>query len=130
MAPIRYLIHPFSDSHSTGSANEGRTRKLWWGSRRQRNPGLGGGGAGGGSTGEEERPNAIAYNKTYVEGRWGLFWHARVMRLITQTAILAGVELPSSPVYPQCKACPTFHIKGMCNMVRDNITDHAAHTQE
>ena len=33
------------------------------------NLGRGGGGPGGGSAGREERPNAIAYNNAYVEGR-------------------------------------------------------------
>ena len=47
------------------------------------NPGRGGGGPGGGITGEEERPNSIAYNNAYLDGRWGLFWHAGAMRLIT-----------------------------------------------
>ena len=42
-----------------------------------------GGGAGGGSTGEEERPNVIAYNNAYVEERWGFFRHTGAMRLIT-----------------------------------------------
>ena len=46
-------------------------------------PGRGCGGPGGGSTGEEERPNVIAYNNAYVEGRWGLFRHTGAMRLIT-----------------------------------------------
>ena len=67
-------------------------------------PGRGGGGPGGINTGEEERPNEIAYNNAYVEGRWGLFRHARVMILITRKDSLAGVDLPSSLVYPKCKA--------------------------
>ena len=35
--------------------------------------GRGGGGMGGGGKGDEERLNAMAYNKAYVDGRWGLF---------------------------------------------------------
>ena len=62
--------------------------------------------AGGGITGEEERPNVIAYKNAYVEEKWGLFRHAGSMRLIMQKASSAGVELPSSPVDPKCKACP------------------------
>ena len=65
--------------------------------------------------GEEERPNAIAYNNAYVEGRWGLFWNVGAMRLITRKASLAGVKLPASLMDIKCKACPAFHIKGMCN---------------
>ena len=80
--------------------------------------------------GEEERPNAITYNNEYVEGRWGLFRHAGAMRLITQKDSLAGVELLLSPIYPKCKACPAFHIKGMCNTGCGNVTDHVAHTRE
>ena len=65
-------------------------------------PVRGGGGPGGGSTGEEEQPNAITYNNVFLEGIWGLFRHARAMRLITRKASLAGVDLPSSPVDPKC----------------------------
>ena len=65
-----------------------------------------------------------------MEGRWGLFWHAGAMRLITRKSSLAGVEIPTSPVDPKCKACPAFHIKGMCNTGCRNVTSHAAHTQE
>ena len=57
----------------------------------------------------------MAYNNSYIEGRWDLFRHTGVMRLITRKASLAGVELPASPVEPNCKACPTFHIKGVRN---------------
>ena len=51
----------------------------------------------------------------YVEGWWSLFRHAGAMMLITGKASLAGVELLTSPVELTCKACPTFHIKGMCD---------------
>ena len=57
------------------------------------NPGRGGGG-----TGDKEDLNAIAYNNTYVEGRWGLFRQAWAMRIITCKASLAGDELPALPV--------------------------------
>ena len=93
-------------------------------------PGHGGGGPGGGSTGEEEQPNAIAYNNAYVEGICGLLRHAGAMRLITRKASVAGVKLPSSLVEPKCKACPTFHIKGICNTGCRNVTDHVAHTRD
>ena len=75
-------------------------------------------------------PNAIAYHNAYVEGRWGPFRNAGAMRMITQKASLAGVELPALPVNPKCKACSAFHIKGMCNTGCVNVTDHVAHTQE
>ena len=52
------------------------------------------------------------------------------MRLITLKASLAGVKLPALPVDPKCKACPAFHIKGMCNTGCRNVTNHVAHTQE
>ena len=52
------------------------------------------------------------------------------MLLITCKAILAGVELPTSPVEPNCKSCPVFHIKGMCNTGCGNAADHIAHTWE
>ena len=84
----------------------------------------------GSSTEEEERPNTIAYNNAYVEWRWGLFWHAGEMRLITRKASLADVEIPSSPVDPKCKACPAFHTKGMCNTGCGNVTDQVAHTRD
>ena len=70
------------------------------------------------------------YNNAYVEGIWSIFWHAGEMRLITRKASLAGVELPSLPVDPKCKACPTFHIKGMCNTGCGNVTNHITHTRE
>ena len=89
-----------------------------------------GGGSGGGSTGEEERPNAIAYNNAYVEDIWNLFRHAGAMRLITQKTNSAGVELPSSPVDPKCKACPAYHIKGVRNMGCGNVGDHVRHIWE
>ena len=92
------------------------------------NPGCGGGGTGGSSAGEEERPNAIAYNNASVEGRWGLFWKTGAMRLITRKASLAGVNIPELPVDPKCKACPAFHIKVMCNTGCVNVTNHVAHT--
>ena len=90
----------------------------------------GGGGTGGGGAGDEELLNAIAYNNTYVEGRWGLFWHAGAMRLITRKARLAGVNLSMLPGGPQMQACPAFHIKGMCNTGCGNATNHVAHTRE
>ena len=83
---------------------------------------------GGGSTGED-RPNTIAYNNAYMEERWALFKHAGAMRLITRKASAAGVELPSSPVDPKCKACPAYHIKGMCNTGCGNVGDHVTHTR-
>ena len=52
------------------------------------------------------------------------------MRLITQKASAVGVELPSSPLYPKCKACPAYHIKGMCNTGCRNVGDHTVHTWE
>ena len=52
------------------------------------------------------------------------------MRLITCKASLAGVNLPASPVDPNCKACPAFHIKGMCNTGCGNAADHVTHNQE
>ena len=70
------------------------------------------------------------YNNAYMEGRRGLFRHAVTMKLITRKASLAGVELPAFPVDTKCKACPAFHIKGMCNTRCGNVTDHIAHTQE
>ena len=91
--------------------------------------GGGGGGSGSGSTGEE-RPKAIAYNNNYLEDRWGAFQHAGAMRLITIKASTAGVELPLLPLYPKCKACPAYHIKGMCNTGCGNVGGHAVHTRE
>ena len=41
----------------------------------------------------------------------------------------AGVELPSSPVDPKCKACPAYHIKGVCNTGYGNVGDHITHTR-
>ena len=52
------------------------------------------------------------------------------MRLITSKAHRAGVELPLSPLEPKCKACPAYHIKGMCNTGCGNVADHGAHTRE
>ena len=72
----------------------------------------------------------MAYNNTYTEGRWGLFQHAGAMRLITRKTSLAGVELPTLPVYPTCKACPSLHIKGMCNTGCGNAADHVPHTRD
>ena len=72
----------------------------------------------------------MAYNNAYVEERWGLFWYAGAMLFITCKASLAGVKLPASPVEPNCKACPPFHIKGMCNTGCGKAVDHVAHTQE
>ena len=92
--------------------------------------GRGSRGVGGGGKGAEEGLNAMAYNNSYVEGRWGLFRSAGSMRLITHKASLASVELPTSPVEPTCKACPAFHIKGMCNTGYRKAADHVPHTQE
>ena len=52
------------------------------------------------------------------------------MQLITRKSSLAGVELPAFLVEPNCKACPAFHIKGMCNTGCGNAADHVAHTRE
>ena len=65
-----------------------------------------------------------------MEERWGLFRHAEVMRLITQKASAAGVKVPLLPVDPQCKACPVYHIKGMCNTGCGNVGDRITHTRE
>ena len=61
---------------------------------------------GGGVGGAEERSKAMAYNNNYVDGRWGLFWYAGEMRLVTRKASLAGVELPASLILPTCNAFP------------------------
>ena len=90
----------------------------------------GGGDIGGGSAGDEERINSMAYNNAYVEGRWGLFRHAEAMRLITRKASLSGIDIPASPVDPNCKACPSFRIKGICNTGCRNAANHVAHTRE
>ena len=76
------------------------------------------------------RRRAVAYNNAYVEGRWGLFRHTGAMRLINRKASLAGVELPALLVDHKCKACPAFHIKGMCNTGCGNANDHVTHTLE
>ena len=94
------------------------------------NPIGGGGGAGSGSTGKEDRPNAISYINAYMEEIWGLFRNTGAMRLITRKASTAGVELPSSPIDPKCKACPAYHIKGICNTGCGNVEDHVTHTRE
>ena len=51
------------------------------------------------------------------------------MQLITQKASAAGVELPSLPIDPKFKACPAYHIKGMCNTGFGNVGDHVTHTR-
>ena len=60
----------------------------------------------------------------------GLFWHTGEMRLIARKASLAGVDIPVLPVETNCKACPTFHIKGMYNTGCGNAADHIPHTRE
>ena len=70
----------------------------------------------------------MAHNNIYVEGRWGLFRHAGAMHLITCKSSLAGVNFPALPVELNCKACPAFHIRGMCNRGCRNAADHVAHT--
>ena len=65
-----------------------------------------------------------------MEDIWGLFRHAGAMRLITRKSITAGVKISSSPIDPKCKACPAYHIKGMCNTVCGNVRDHVTHTRE
>ena len=94
------------------------------------NPGRGSGGIGSGGEGAEERLIAMADNNVYVKGRWGLFRNAGAMRLITLKASLAGFDLPASPVKPNYKACPAFHIKGMCNTGCRNAADHVTHTRD
>ena len=83
---------------------------------------------GGGDEGAEERLNAMAYNNTYVGGRWGLFRHARAMRIITRMESHGGVELPVLRIVPTFTACPMIHIKGMCNTRCRNAADHVLHT--
>ena len=71
----------------------------------------------------------IATMSTWREG--GAFSCTRgAIRLITCKAILAGVDLPVLLVEPNCKACPAFHIKGMCNMGCRNAAGHVAQTWE
>ena len=70
----------------------------------------------------------MAYNNDYVDGWWGLFRHVGGMRLVTLKASLAIVDLPASPIEPTCKACPAFHIKGMCNTWCRNASDNVPHT--
>ena len=72
----------------------------------------GGGGDGGAGN---DRPNDIAYKNDYMEERRGLFRHAGAMRIITRKSSTSGIKLPLSPIDPKCKACPAYHIKGMCN---------------
>ena len=42
----------------------------------------------------------------------------------------SGRQAPLVPLDPKCKACPTYHIKGMCNTGCRNVGDHATHTWE
>ena len=70
----------------------------------------------------------MAYNNTYVDGQWGLSRHAGAMRIITCKTSLAGVKIPESQIEPTCKACPTFHIKGMCNTGCGNAAEHIPHS--
>ena len=130
MDPIGDHGHPSSDSHSTGGANESRTCKSWGWAKRWHNPGPQRRGTRRRQHGRGGATQRDCLQQRYAEGRWGLFWHAGAMRLITRKASLSSVELPSSPVDPKCKACPTFHIKGMCNAGCGNMTDHVAHTRE
>ena len=60
----------------------------------------------------------------------GRFPARGAMRLITRKASAAGIELPSLPLDPKCKACPAYHIKGMCKKGCRNVVDHATHTWE
>ena len=61
----------------------------------------------------------------------GIFSGTRgAMRLIARKASLAGVDLPASLVDPNCKACPAFHIKVMCNTGCGNAANHVAHNRE
>ena len=85
---------------------------------------------GGGGEGAEERLNSTAYNNYYVDGQWGLFRHAGAMGIITRKERLAGVDIPVFLIEPTYKACPAFHIKGMCNTGCGNAADHVPHTQE
>ena len=89
--------------------------------------GRGGGGRGDGIRVAEDRPNAMAYNNDYVDGRWGLFWHAGAMQLITHKASLVVVDIPASPIEPAFNSCPAFHIKGLCNMWCGKAADHFPH---
>ena len=101
---------PENSSHSAHA--KGRASESWRRARRKRRNERRRGGGGSGSTGDN-RPNAIAYNNAYMEEIWGLFRHVGAMRLINRKSSAAGVELPSSPIDPKCKACPDYHIKGM-----------------
>ena len=94
------------------------------------NSGCRSGGVGGGGEGAEERLNSTAYNNYYVDGQWGLFRHAGAMGIITRKERLAGVDIPVLLIEPTYKACPAFHIKGMCNTGCGNAADHVPHTQE
>ena len=118
-AKVESAIHISGGCSISGGASGG-----------EENSGRGSGGMGGGGKGTEERLHAMAYNNAYVDGRWGLFRHAGEMRLITRKASLAGVDLSTSPIEPTCKACPTFHIKGMCKKGSRNAADHVLHTRE
>ena len=81
-------------------------------------------------TADPPRLNQMAYNDAYVDGRWGLFRHAGAMRNIVRAAKEAGNHLPVSPIDPTCKACPAFHVKGMCNAGCGNAGDHKPHSRE
>ena len=92
--------------------------------------GRGGGGRGGGGGGSEDCLNSMVYNNVYVYGRWGLFRHSEAMRIITRKESLSGVEIPASSIEPKCKACPAFHVKGVCNTGCGNAADHFPHYRE
>ena len=81
-------------------------------------------------TADPPRLNQMAYNDDYVDGRWGLFRHAGAMRNIVRAAKEAGNHLPVSPIDPTCKACPAFHVKGMCNAGCGNAGGHKPHSRE
>ena len=106
MTPIGDLSHPFSDIHSTGGADKGQTSKSRWGERSRRNPGPWRRGPRRRQHGRGGATQRNSLQQCIREREMGPLPARGAMRLITRKSSLAGVELPSSPVDPKCKACP------------------------
>ena len=41
-----------------------------------------------------------------------------------------GHVFPSSPLYPSCKSCVAYHMKGMCNEACLNAGDHGGRPRD
>ena len=81
-------------------------------------------------TGECDIKNSMVYHPSYYETRWrALRDKAGPMRDVIKRSTSIGIYLPLPPRNASKEACPSYHIKELCNerCGRAGVINHTPH---